>query len=67
MPRLDSTGPRGSGPRTGRGCGPCCVYSPRRRVLTPKDEKEALDEEEKMLEKELKAVREEKETLKDQK
>ncbi|MCK5021882.1 MAG: DUF5320 domain-containing protein [Candidatus Pacebacteria bacterium] len=67
MPRLDGTGPRGLGSRTGRGCGPCCVYSPRCRAWTQKNEKEALDEEEKMLEKELKAVREEKEALKDQK
>lgn len=67
MPRLDRTGPWGRGPGTGWGRGSCCSYGIRRRVWTPKNEKEALDEEEKMLEEELKAIREEKEALKDQK
>jgi len=65
MPRLDRSGPRGAGSRTGWGRGPCCSYGPRRRVWTPKDEKEVLNQEEKMLEQELKAIREEKKALED--
>ncbi|MFH1367200.1 MAG: DUF5320 domain-containing protein [Patescibacteria group bacterium] len=72
MPRLDGTGPQGSGPGTGWGRGPC-VYGMRqrafacgfggRRFISPKNEKAALEEEEKMLEEELAAVREEKKAL----
>ena len=67
MARLDGTGPQGLGPRTGWGRGPCCGYGLRRRAWTQKDERGALDEEEKMLKEELKAVQEEKEALKEQK
>ena len=60
MPYFDRTGPRGQGPRTGRGLGPCGLG---RRFFSPKNEINALKEEEKMLENELMAVREELKTL----
>ena len=80
MARLDGTGPQGLGPRTGWGRGPCCGYGGfgggggygrgggfglRRKVWTQKDERGALDEEEKMLKEELKAIQEERDALKD--
>ena len=64
MPRLDSTGPLGYGPRTGRGFGPCCVGF--RRFASVRNNLIALEEEEKFLEEELAAIREEKVALKKQ-
>jgi len=80
MPRFNGTGPAAVGPGTGRGMGPCgagrrwqrgfdscCLqgYSLRNYAL-PKNQRAALDNEEKMLEEALVAVREEKASLKDQ-
>jgi len=77
MPGLDGTGPLGQGPRTGRGFGYCprgrwgaagwggYGYGPR-RFISPKNKLQALEEEERMLEEELAAIREEKESLKNQ-
>jgi len=81
MPQLDKTGPRGQGPRTGRGLGPCgagmgwgrmCGWSRgygfgRRKFISSKNEMAAIQEEEKILEDELAAVREEMAALKEQK
>lgn len=59
MPNRDSTGPRGAGPLTGRGMGPCSCgmrrglgrgYGFQNRVVVTKDE------EKKMLESELKEL-----------
>jgi hypothetical protein len=72
MPGFDRTGPRGLGPRTGRGMGPCgdgYGYGGGygggfgrgfggRRFLTRKEEKESLEEETEALEQELKAIKE---------
>ena len=79
MPRLDKTGPRGAGPGTGWGLGPCSGGMGRSRSMrgmmrgwfdrrwTAEDQKTALTEEEKYLEQELEAIRKEQATLKDQK
>jgi len=67
MPRFDGTGPRGMGPMTGRGmgpcgggygygrrgCYPCCGWSVR---LTDKDKKEYLQSEVQALKEELKSA-----------
>jgi len=75
MPRFDSTGPLGQGPRTGRGLGPCgrgygYGYG-YRRFASPKNEAAALEDDIQTLEEELKTLKEEKaaleEELKDQK
>ena len=74
MPRFDKTGPLGYGPNTGRGMGPCgggmgynrdgrCGYGFGRfwrfgSQVSPKDEKQALEEEAKDLEEELKNIKE---------
>jgi len=79
MPKFDGTGPRGMGPRTGRGFGPCGRgFGLRRgfgggqrmggwfgwnRPQTPKDQLEALDDYKKTLEEELKNVDQEKKEL----
>ncbi len=68
MPGFDKTGPRGQGPMTGRGLGPCgggmawgrgcgCGYG-YRRFFSQTEEKEMLEQEAEMLEQELKAVKE---------
>ena len=73
MPGFDRTGPRGGGPMTGRGFGPCGSGLGRRgrfgsgRGLgryfgwslpqTPKDQKEALADYKKALEEELEDVK----------
>jgi len=80
MPRIDGTGPRGFGPMTGRGLGPCGSGNARGfgrgrglgrfgvdRFISPKNELASLDEEEKALIEELEIVRNEKSALKDQK
>ena len=79
MPYYDGTGPMGYGPGTGRGWGPCGGGMRRgwglwggygmgpRRFLSSRNERAALEEEEKMLEEELAIVREEKAALKDRK
>ena len=74
MPKMNGTGPAGLGAGTGRGLGTCgggrvggrigrggyrC-----RRFVSVKDEKTALEEEEKFLEEELAVVRKAKEALK---
>ncbi|MBD3311879.1 hypothetical protein GF352_00235 [archaeon] len=60
MPFYDGTGPRGMGPMTGRGLGPCgrglgfrrgYAYRPSRT-----SEKELLKEDKKLLEKELEEI-----------
>lgn len=78
MPRMDGTGPAGQGPMTGRGMGPCgggmragwCGGCGRglgagfgRFFRSPKNQLQALEDEEKMLAEELEAVRAEKEAL----
>ena len=72
MPGLDRTGPAGQGPRTGWGFGPCgggMGWGRRgggygfRRFWSAKNEKAAIEDEEKMLEEELKVIREEKAVL----
>ncbi|MFA5127135.1 MAG: DUF5320 domain-containing protein [Patescibacteria group bacterium] len=81
MARMDGTGPMGQGPMTGRGMGPCgggiragwCGRGQGRGVgfgrffRSPKNQLQALEDEEKMLLKELEAVKAEKESLKGQK
>jgi len=80
MPRLNGTGPMGTGSGTGRGRGPCGAGSDRGfrgwlgrglgRFGGPwasKNDKASLDEEEKMLKGQLEQVRKEKEAFKDQK
>lgn len=71
MPRFDKTGPFGTGPRTGRGLGPCCGgmgfgggmgYG--RKFYTKAEETDMLKEEEKELEGELKALKERIEEIK---
>lgn len=78
MPGFDGTGPMGQGPGTGRGMGYCGAGMRlgrnsrggygfgRRRFISPKNELNALEEEEKMIEDELAAIKEEKAALKDQ-
>ncbi len=77
MPKMDGTGPLGQGPMTGRGMGPCgggmrmgcCGRGQgwgagfRRFFRAPKNQLQALEEEEKMLTEELEAVKAEKEVL----
>lgn len=76
MPRLDKTGPRGQGPLTGRGMGPCGFGRGRgwgyfggygmRQFASPKNELAALENEEEMLKEELAAIHEEIVSLKGQ-
>lgn len=73
MPRMDGTGPMGQGSMTGRGMGFCgggmsCRgrgWGARfgRFFRSPKNQLQALDEEERMLTEELEAVKAEKEAL----
>ncbi len=72
MPKFDGTGPRGYGPRTGRGLGSCgCglgyggCYG--RRFFTKKEEKDFLQEEIEELKKELEAAKERLTEIKEQK
>ncbi len=69
MPNLDKTGPRGEGPRTGRGMGDCsgaggtgrgfgrfCSGCPfcGNQTVNKEDRKQILEEEKKLIEEELK-------------
>lgn len=68
MPRFDGTGPRGFGPGSGRGMGPCGEGIGRgygRRFYTKKEEAGMLTEEVEDLEKELAAMKERLSELKD--
>jgi len=77
MPQYNGTGPIGQGPGTGRGLGPCGrggrngigCFGKRgfgfRQFISPKNNIEALENEEKILEEELAVIREEKKALKD--
>jgi hypothetical protein len=81
MPKMDGTGPMGQGQQTGRGLGPCnggikmSWYGCRqgwgagfkRFFRSPKNQLQALEDEEKMLTNELETIRAEKASLKDQK
>ena len=77
MPRLNGTGPMGQGVRTGRGLGRCgngmgIGYGCRngygfRRFISPKNELQALEDEEKMLLEELEIIKAEKQALKNEK
>jgi len=79
MSRIDGTGPRGAGPMTGRGLGPCGGgmrigwfgrgqgWGMGRFFRSPKNQHQSLEDEEKMLLEELEAVRFEKAALKGQK
>lgn len=56
MPRLDGTGPRGQGPRTGRGLGNCQGrgrFSFVDKILTKEEQKKSLLDEKERIEKEL--------------
>ena len=73
MPKFDETGPMGTGPRTGRGFGPCVLgwrkgfgggrgigrYFGWNWPQTPKDQQGALDDYKKALEEELEDVNKE--------
>ena len=65
MPRFNRRGPRGLGPQTGRGLGPCGSGLAQRRGffgrrrMTQDEEKEVLKEEVEMLEEELGIVKKE--------
>ncbi|MDD4289803.1 MAG: DUF5320 domain-containing protein [Patescibacteria group bacterium] len=77
MPRLNGTGPMGQGARTGRGLGRCgngmgIGYGCRngygfRRFISPKNELQALEDDEKMLLEELEIIKAEKRALKNEK
>lgn len=79
MPRMDGTGPMGAGPMTGRGLGICGGGMGVGRCgrgrgwgfwgsfRSPKNQLQALEDEEKILVEELEAVKAEKEALKSQK
>lgn len=79
MPRLNGTGPYGTGPMTGRGMGPCggsnrmgwCGNGRwpglRRAHLSSSSRLELLEEEEKILKEELEALKMEKAALQKQK
>ena len=68
MPGFDKIGPRGAGPMTGRGLGPCGLGLGWRRQFGlgrgKEDQKEALTEYKKALEEELEDVKKEEEELK---
>jgi len=77
MPKLDGTGPTGQGAKSGQGMGNCgglarnmawgCRFGSRsRKLISPKNELAALEQEEALLTEELEAVRKEKASLKDQ-
>lgn len=77
MPRYDGTGPTGQGAGTGMGMGPCGGGGMRRGwcgrgrgmgfgggfFRSPKNQLQALEDEEKILTEELEAIRNEKEAL----
>ncbi len=67
MPGKDGTGPRGAGPETGWGCGPCCVGVRRGLgsrgfygspvVLSKDEQKDVLENQKAQIEAELKAIK----------
>ena len=59
MPYQDGTGPRGLGPISGRGLGPCVRGYGTRKRFTRKESLELLKQEQQDLESELAAVKEE--------
>jgi hypothetical protein len=75
MPNNDKTGPRGMGPKTGRGFGPCGLglgwrkgrgmgrYFGWNQPQTPKDQLKALDDYKKTLKEELEDVEKERKEL----
>lgn len=77
MPNKNGMGPTNQGPMTGRGMGRCgngngMGYGCRngfgfRRFISPKNELQALENEEKILLEQLEIIKSEKEALKDQK
>lgn len=81
MPKFDRTGPRGAGPSTGRGMGPCgygggygmgCGFGRGmgmggRQFFTRKEESEMLEDEIEDLENEMEAIKERLAELKAQK
>lgn len=62
MPGLDRTGPRGLGPLTGRGLGPC-GRGLRRRYAYTETKELTKDEQKKILEAELEDLEEEKKQI----
>jgi len=64
MPQLDGTGPRGFGPKTGRGMGSCkrngCVYCP----FFQENSETNLKNEEEILKKRLEEIQTQKKSLK---
>jgi hypothetical protein len=75
MPNFDGTGPRGQGPLTGRGLGPCGYrgrmsfgggYGYGRRFISPKNELAALEDDKEALKKELEEINNEIADLKKQ-
>ena len=80
MPRMNGMGPTGQGPQTGRGMGRCAsgdrIFWCGRQMLgrggfrlslSPQDQLQALEEDEKALLAEIEAIKAEKEALKIQK
>ncbi|HNZ86633.1 MAG TPA: DUF5320 domain-containing protein [bacterium] len=77
MPKLNGTGPMGQGVGTGRGMGNCFSRGMRRfhtyrcgcgrRFISPKNELQALEDEEKMLLEELEIIKAEKQALENEK
>ncbi len=63
MPRFDGQGPQGYGPMTGRGMGPCGFRGCGRSFRSPINQRQLLEEEEKMLKEELEIIKREKEAL----
>ncbi|MBU0618754.1 DUF5320 domain-containing protein [Patescibacteria group bacterium] len=63
MPGFDGTGPRGMGPMTGRGCGPCSCCGYGRRSFFPrwsqKNQAQDLKDYQACLKEELEAVEKE--------
>lgn len=59
MPLRNGTGPLGQGPRTGRGFGNCCGrgwdrgFGWRRPAISPKEEKEMIEDELSLLKEEM--------------
>lgn len=71
MPRMDCTGPSGTGPMSGRGLGPCagamCSAGSgcRRRFIAPVNERLTLKDEKAMLERQLETIEQELKALVD--
>jgi hypothetical protein len=64
MPNFNGRGPRfGGGPMSGRGLGPCGARGRGWGFRSPINQRQALEEEEKMLKEELEIIKKEKEAL----